>query len=321
MHKDKENPQLSRNDINPYPSFYTDIEAPVSGFSVKIHRVLEKGVIYSEGDLIATRSDLKSIPSNYFPNNNVKIKSKDFLNNAYKIFDLLKEELGEKAFQQENREETLKNISLALENAKIYLTEYLGHPLPMDVLKEEIKTDIDLINFLKKTKGLKPGAKTGLSPAYCAIVQIMRAEIEYQKEGFDMLEEDATWLNESLFAVPEKENEANHFIKTGKQTGDSWDQIVIIPDEEDDDVFMAEFDSRGKTHERVITKMLAKIKFDKKEAINDGIGLRLEITDNVETKILIPFLVRYFKEKFEATHLECRDNNFLKEEGVDYEKK
>ncbi len=318
MLKETQIPKLSKNDINMYPSFYTDTGDPVSGFSIKVNFVLEKGTIYDDqGDLLATRTDLKSIPSNYFSKNNIG-KSKDSLNKKNKIIDLLKEELGIEAFQQENIQETLKNISLALGNAKMYLTEYLGIPLPKDILQEKIKTSTDLINFLKKTRGLKPDAKIGLSPFYCAITQVMRAEIEYQKGEFDLLEKEAEWLGKVLFAETKEENELTHFIKTGKRTDELWDQIVIVSDDVKQNPSIAQFNSRGKTHERAITKMLAKIQFNKKEAINDGIGLRFEVMDDVEIKELIPFLARHFKEKFGATHLECRDNNFLLEESEEY---
>lgn len=300
---------LPLKDMNLYPSIYTD----VSEIARATRQVLKNGPSLLQNGKIITRTDSFYIPEEYFPKGAASIKNNDIENGSSEIFSLLKKELSLEAFEEKNVKETLSFLTNSLNFAKSYFTEYLGLGLPSDLKKiKEFNTLNDIISFLKRTHGLKEREGIASSPYYCALVQIMRAEVEYKRGDFEGLEKNAEWIENEIF---NKQEEFIHFVKTGN-VDEAWDEIVIISGNMEEAPSKARFSVRGKTHERAITKMLGKVNFNSREAINDGIGLRLEVPDNVNEQELISFLAHYFSKKFSATHLECKDNNFLNTENL-----
>lgn len=315
MEKRENTLKLSHKEWNGYPAFFTETKNTLRATK----KVLEEGALESyEGKPIVTNTDAFFTPSEYFPDTRKNIiRGTDILEkrDETKIFSLLLTELGASSFEKENIPETLKMLTQALFYAKKYMEEYLSLELPSDIKRiNSFKNTNDLFMFLRKTTGLKSGEALGNSPYYCALVQVMRAELEYKRGDFDRLEQDAEWLENEIFE--QKGKEFLHFIKRGNIDKD-WNEIVVVSDNMEEAPSTARFSSRGKTHERAVTKMLAKVHFSSSEAINDGIGLRMEVPNNVKEQELIPFLARYFTKRFKASHLECKDNNFCEKVNED----
>ena len=298
---------VSLEHLAPSSEFYVN-----SGkFSGRINEILDRGGIEKGGAKVTT-SDLFYLPEEYVGDEN-------------KLYSLLRRELD---VNDIDNGETLFKLNKALELARGYLKDYLRIDLPREIEFMDDFSDIeDVFSFLRKTKGLGEGENSGVfAPMYCALATVMGAEWEYIKGDLKHLEEDATTVFDELLAY--KGGSEDRIIKK-KKTNDGWNEVEISsPDGSIADGVICK--ARGKGHYRVISKMLAKVNYDRMEAINDGIGLRFEIPDGVDIKKLTPFLLRFLKSKFNASELVCKNNNLcsrgevqemeeiLSEEGVGF---
>jgi hypothetical protein len=214
----------------------------------------------------------------------------------------------------ENIENKIELANDSLERAKSYLHEYLHIELPKEIQNlKGIKDKSDILKIFKKTAVVKKGERIGLSPHYCALTSVFVAVFEFKKEELEGLVRESEYVYEEMLKLDEY-SEVHNFHKL-KHSTKGYDRVLIY-DDQAGETTQAESYFRGKNECSFVSKLLNKPESNAKEAAKDGIGLKFELNDRDDIKNLIPFLAKYFIEKFGARDLVFEDTNLFDEDEM-----
>ncbi|MBU2025956.1 MAG: hypothetical protein ABIC19_02840 [Patescibacteria group bacterium] len=195
-----------------------------------------------------------------------------------------------------NPEKTVETISEIFQKSKQYLTEYLHVNLPKEIENlNEFKNWQSVLEFLRKTGTLGRKEKMTFSPYYCATASVMLAEWEYEKEGFQHLMKESTYVFNQLFEKDKNNISRFHRVQI---FADNLDRVGIL--DYQGDWIKAKMNFRGKNRQSLINKMIIKPETTADEIIKDGIGVKIELEDVPHVLKVAQFLPQYLKENFGA---------------------
>ncbi len=213
----------------------------------------------------------------------------------------------------EKLEDKIEEINRSLENSKIYIEEYLHMSLPKEIQNlEKLKNTDDALKIFKKTAVSKNGKNIGLSPAYCAMVSVLAAAFEFDKKEMRGLVNESAALYENMFSGKDSAIRNFHKIENIKQ---GYDKSAVF-DELSGKIFIVDSYFRGKNENSFITKFISKPETTSEEVAKDGIGFKFEVKSTHDAAGLVPFLARYFKEKFAADNFIFENTNFFDHNAI-----
>lgn len=210
----------------------------------------------------------------------------------------------------ENLEDKLEMINDSVEKSKDYIKNYLHKSFPKEIENlPKIKTVNDVLKLFRKTAATKIGDKIGLAPFYCALVSVAVANFEFRKGELDGLIKESEFLYNEIFKSDEGKSGVVNFHRLEKR--DFGYDKVFIYDEKTNGNAMAEAYFRGKSEDSIISKFLNKPEATADEATKDGIGIKFEMQKKEDIKKMIPFLARYFGDKFNAKNITFENTRLL----------
>lgn len=237
----------------------------------------------------------------------------DFFSSCPNLSDQETIDMIEGYLSIEKLEDKIEEINHALEISKNYIEEHLRMMLPKEVRNMgELKDVRDVIKIFKKTSAAHGGKSGILAPAYCAVAKVLSAAFEFNKKEMRGLMKESAALYESMFRENDSEVRNFHKMVSLKQ---GYDKSAIF-DELNNNVFIADSYYRGKSQYSFITKFVNKPEATAENAVQDGIGFKFEVKSVEDAIGLIPFLARYFREKFAAENLIFENTKLLDSKAI-----
>lgn len=201
--------------------------------------------------------------------------------------------------------ENLVRLNNCFLRSKDFMMGYLHQNLP-DAIKNLEKFDLkDLKYFIDRTR--ISNKKSGLASFYCAMLSVMMAEWECQKQEFKSLHNESGYLYKQFFEHQVKDNANGNQVNFHRiqLKADQWDKVgIYIPESENetDKSIIADMSYRGKDLDKLMLKMLTRPEVDVEKIITDGIGIKIE-TSEQNIPALLSFLVDYLQGELKMTNV------------------
>jgi hypothetical protein len=206
-------------------------------------------------------------------------------------------------------------ISSIFQESKDYLENFLNIRIPQEIkLLDGFSDQNDFLKIVRKTHTIKKTDKLGLSPYYCALLKIMLAFWDYQKYKFSDLENEVEFLKKYL-------HEKRNILPLNQSIGYKNIDYQKVQIHNEDMYVQVYWNSRSKSKESVISKILITPELTVDEIIKDGIGIKIEVEDvknstnceDIEKSVLL--MADLMKNNFDLKNVKISNRDLLEEKN------